>query len=915
MENQTNNKSIIQNLNRIEKMKTNKTSTMLSKASRLVGLFLVLGVLMGLSSSDVFAQVPPANTTIGNQASATYTDGGGNSRSVTSNTVETVVQQVYAVDISDGLTKTVSDGGQVQYPHIITNNGNGPDSFTISATDSVAGTDIFDFDNIVIYPDADLDGVPDNFSAITTTPTVPAGGSFGIVIVVTAPATNDDGENGIINVEATSTGDTNVSDTAEDEAIVRDGAVIDVQKSFSQSTASAGETISVTFRFSNNGNAAATNLDVRDPLPLNMTYVTGTGRWSGSGTTALGDNAGSGDDPSGITYEFDNSAAQDSILAIIANLGAGQSGTLTFDVLIGSVSGTTLSNTAEFRYDSESFVNTNTATVTVGDSYDVIIDPGLTTVGVDTVQLPAVSQGSQVEFVNSFRNNGTTTDVFNLTISEVVGSEYPTGTTFVLLKSDGAGGALNPFTDTNNDGIPDTGPVAAGADIEVILQVNLPASADDSGPFVIAKTATSINDATKSATLFDELLGITANSVDLTNNRPVGGVNVPGEGLGAGGVGAPDSTISTDPGNTIRFDLVVNNTSTTNSDSYDISLSGGTIPASWSVVFKDPNNGNSIITNTGSIAAGGNKEITAEIVIPAGFAPGNYDALFEVLSPTSGATDDIRDRVTVNTDRNISLVANQNGQIFPGGSKEYAHTLRIDSNVDENDSGTSNPSSFRVSVANSEASGFTAIVYWDKDNSGDISTGDSVLTNAGGTIGDLDVTSIGSLSFGDEVNFVIKVTAGTGVKDGVTNTTTITITDNNGQVSSVANADITKVVAGLLVLEKTQASDTTGFLNGAGTDPFSIDPLTAAPGDSVYYKIVITNNGAATVDDVEIVDTTPSYTVMRGTVVVFGDIDPGGVDPAITEPGDGNAGAIRVEALDLAPYETFTIIFKVKLNE
>ncbi len=896
-------------------MKTNKQSTMHSKALRLVGLFLVLGVLMGLSSTDVFAQVPPANTTIGNQASATYTDGGGNSRSVTSNTVETVVQQVYAVDISDGLTKTVSDGGQVQYPHIITNNGNGPDSFTISATDSTGGTDIFDFDNISVYPDADLDGVPDNFTVISTTPTIAAGGSFGIVIVVTAPATEDDGDNAILKVKATSTGSTSVSDSAQDEAFIRDGAVIDVQKSFSQSTANAGETIKVTFRFSNNGNAAATNLDVRDPLPLNMTYVTGTGRWSGSGTTVLGDVAGSGDDPSGITYEFDGTASQDSILAIIANLGAGQSGTLTFDVLIGSVSGTTLSNTAQFRYDSETFVNTNTARVTVGDSYDVIIDPDLVTVGADTVQKAAVSQGSQVEFVNSFRNNGTTTDVFNLTISQIADSLYPTGTTFVLLKSDGSGGALNPFTDTNNDGIPDTGPVSAGADIEVILQVNLPASAGGSGPFVIAKTATSINDVTKSATIYDMLNGITSNSVDLTNNRVVGGVNVPGEGAGPDGGGAADSTITTDPGNTVRFSLIVNNTSSTNSDSYDISLSGGSIPASWSVVFKDPNNGNSIITNTGSIAAGGNKEITAEIIIPAGFSPGDYNAEINVLSPTSGASDTIRDRVTVSTDRNISLVANQNGQIFPGGSKEYAHTLRIDSNVDENDSGTSNPSSFRVSVANSQASGFTAIVYWDKDNSGNISSGDSVLTTAGGTAGSLDVPSFGSLSFGDEINFVIKVTAGTGVKDGVTNTTTITITDNNTQVSAVANADITKVVAGLLVLEKSQASDTTGFLNGLGTDNFSIDPLTAAPGDSVYYKIVITNNGAATVDDVEIVDTTPSYTVIRGSVVVFGDIDPGGDDPAITEPGDGNAGAIRVEAADLAPYESFTIIFKVKLNE
>jgi len=915
MENQTTNNSIILNLNRIETMKNNNKSRMLNKASHLVGLFLVLGIMMGLSSQDVFAQVPPANTTIGNQASATYTDGGGNERSVTSNTVETVVSQVYAVDISDGLTKTVSDGGQVQYPHVITNNGNGPDSFTISAVDAVG--DVFNFDDIAIYPDADLDGVPDNFTEISATPPIGAGERFGIVIVVTVPATFDDADNALLDVTATSVGDGGQSDTAQDEAIIRDGAVIDVQKSFSKSTAAAGETITVTFRFSNNGNAAATNLDIRDPLPDSLIYQAGTALWSGSSTN-LGDLTGNGDDPTGITYEFDDTGTQDSVLAVIGNLGAGQSGTITFDVEIGNVSGTTLSNTAQFKYDSEDFVNTNTATVTVGDSYGVVIDASVVDNAPDTVVSAAVSQGEQIDFVNAFVNTGTTTDVFNITTSEVSGSEYPTGTTFVLLKSDGSGGALNPFTDTNNDGIPDTGPIAAGDTVQVILQVNLPASADATGPFVIAKTVTSINDPTKSATLYDKLDDITANSVDLTNDAEASDA-INALGIGAGPEATAVDTVATDPNNTITFSLFVENTSTSNSDAYDIFATGASInnpalPSDWTVTFKDPNNGNSVITNTGTIAAGGNKEITVEIIIPAGQSPGDFDAVFKVESPTSGATDTIYDLVTVNVDRNISLVANQNGQIFPGGSKEYAHTLRIDSNVDENDATETDPSDFEMTVSNSEADGFTAIIYWDKDNSGDISTGDSVITTAGGGATSFPVT-IGSLTFGDEVNFVLKVTAGTGVQDGTTNTTTITITDANGEVSSVANADITKVVAGLLVLEKSQATDTTGFLQGTGVDPFSIDPLQAAPGDSVYYKIVITNNGAATVDDVVIIDTTPAYTVIRGSVVVFGDIDPGGADPAVEEPTDGSAGTIKVLANDLAPYESFTVIFKVKLNE
>ncbi|MEO1021085.1 MAG: hypothetical protein AAFW89_00960 [Bacteroidota bacterium] len=902
-------------------MKTN-TNNLRSRAFGFAGLLLVWGVFFGLTSTEVFAQVPPANTTIGNQASATYTDAGGNTRSVTSNTVETVVQQVFALDLEADLTKNISIGGQVTFPHIVTNNGNGPDSFNITAVD-VAATDDFDFgaSNIVIYPDADLDGVPDNFTALTATPSIGAGESYGFVIVVTAPGTETtDGNEAQVTVTATSVGDSGQSDVNTDTAILSDGAVIDVQKSFSQSTAAAGDTITVTFRFSNNGNQAATNLRIQDPLPDSLKYVAGTGEWSGSSSALTDGN--NGFEANGIDYQyFDNGNpfSADSVVSIIQNLGAGQSATIQFDVEVGSVSGARLNNTGRFKFDGGGgFVNTNTATVVVGDDFGVINTESALDVTTpnDSVIVASAAQGARVAFVNSYTNTGTTTDVYNLTLSA---GTFPTGTTFQLLKSDGSGNALNPFTDTNNDGIPDTGPVAAGDSIQVILVANLPANATDAGPFEIAKTATSINDPSESATIFDKLGEITLNSVDLTNDDIVGGPAVLGDGIGA--EATPVKTISTDPNNTINFQLFVNNTGG-QADAYDISVfdtTANSFPSSWTITFKDPDNGNSVITNTGTIAAGANKEITAEIIIPAGQSPGDFAIFFQAVSPSSNASDRIHDQVTVNVDRNISLVKNQTGQIFPGGSRDYAHTLRIDSNVDENGpSGSSAPnSSLEISVSNSAANGFTAIVYWDRDASGTVTSGDSLLTSAGaGSPGALSGTGIGVLEFGDELPLVIKVTAGVGVQDGSTNTTTITVTDSNSGatgIAAVANTDITSVVAGLLVMEKSQSTDTTGYNNGAAAGGFVTSQLAASPGDVVFYEIEVTNNGAASVTGVDIVDTTPAYTVLSGSVRTIGSVT--GTLSIDADPGDGNAGTIRVTATEIAPFESFKIVFAVQLRD
>src|SRR3989442_15193156 len=118
--------------------------TYLTKLTRLNRTLYVFVALMLALATFAYAVAPPANTQIGNQATATYTDASNTQRTATSNLVVTIVQQVASFTITtDGQSKFAAPGGQVVFPHTITNTGNGADTFTLSVSNN-AGGDNFD---------------------------------------------------------------------------------------------------------------------------------------------------------------------------------------------------------------------------------------------------------------------------------------------------------------------------------------------------------------------------------------------------------------------------------------------------------------------------------------------------------------------------------------------------------------------------------------------------------------------------------------------------------------------------------------------------------------------------------------------------------------------------------------------------
>src|SRR5947209_13688483 len=173
-----------------------------------------------------------AGTSIGNQASATYTDSSSVSRTATSNVVTTIVQQVASLTLTANGAKTASPGSAVFYPHTLTNTGNGSDSFTLTLAPAQSGA--FTLTGTHIYLDANGDGIPDNFTDLTGTNVTVASGAvnaFKFVITGTVPAGATAGQTNNFSVSATSVFENTKTASNTDTTTVTENSVIYMNKS------------------------------------------------------------------------------------------------------------------------------------------------------------------------------------------------------------------------------------------------------------------------------------------------------------------------------------------------------------------------------------------------------------------------------------------------------------------------------------------------------------------------------------------------------------------------------------------------------------------------------------------------------------------------------------------------------------
>ncbi|OBU15803.1 hypothetical protein AYY19_13995 [Photobacterium aquimaris] len=269
----------------------------------------------GSISSQALAATA-AGTDIKNLATVTYEDTSGNSYTATSNEAIVTVKQIYSATIEKDLDVPGAPGQTVYLPHVLTNTGNGIDTYTLTfgqnlPTGDTRGPDTQDATSIKLYPDTDGNGEPDpGKPPISSGDTVTInGGSFmKFIIAASIDPTTAIGETIGVQIEAEAhegTGgavDGSVSDpignndsandTNGDLITVTNDAVLNMTKSADHlenlgTEQSLGvdvdgdpsndlpvSLIRYTVTVKNNGNTAAKDVVIFDGIPDGTTLVT-----------------------------------------------------------------------------------------------------------------------------------------------------------------------------------------------------------------------------------------------------------------------------------------------------------------------------------------------------------------------------------------------------------------------------------------------------------------------------------------------------------------------------------------------------------------------------------------------------------------------------------------------------------------
>lgn len=867
------------------------------------------------------AAAPKAGATFSNIATATYVDNTGTSRNTTSNEVTTTVLQVASFTLTANNDTTANPNAQVSLPHTLTNTGNGNDTFKIDLIN--LGGDDYDFSGIAVYLDANKDGVPDNTTNLNgTTISVNAGQSVGLLVVGTTLNTATNNQLGKLQVSATNvfsttaTGGSNAATTANNTDTVKivAGAVIEVTKAASVGNVNpngtvAQRTVEYTLTYKNKGNDVATNVTLKDILPANVTYVPGSGVWSGS-ATARTDASG---DEVGAAYDF----TTNTVNFVVGSVAPNTTGTLKFKVTVnaGAPSGD-INNYATFDPDGngpQAAQPTNTVPVTVDKIYAGTINDSQTDVysdaqkdtantAKDDVITATTQQGVAVNFGNVaggekiwIHNTGNVADSFNVTVDK---TNLPSGSTVELLQADG----ITPFTST--------GSIPVNGALQIVARVTLPATY--TGPVPVSAVL-SIKPASDNTALADtitlRITSITASKVDLSNGKgDKDGVKNDTPNAGEGAYIAADiiNTIAANPGATVTFPLAVTNFGST-PDNFNISSD---LPAGWTVKYFTADAAGTCsanqVVNTGSIAVNGTAYLCAQVTSPANATPADSrEIVFTVTSGGTGLTDSIKDKLNINEVRSLAFTPDRIGQVTPGGTVIYTHTLTNNGNVTEG----AGANTLQLAISHAGSFSATTSVYVDLNNNNVADATELVTGN------NLDALLAGAatpggagLQPGEVVKILVKVEAPANATAGQTDNSTITVTPTAG--SAVKVDDKTTVNLGQVRLLKEQSLDANcdGTEDG-GVASYTQNSISAKPGQCVIYRITATNDGNVPVTNVVINDASPQYTKISLPAA-----SNDGTTGTVTTPAANATGTVTNTVGSLAPAASAKLKFGVKVD-
>jgi uncharacterized repeat protein (TIGR01451 family) len=322
----------------------------MKNALRILATGTAVASLAAISTPALAAGVS-AGTLIENTATATYSTGGG-SQSVDSNTVELRVDELLDVTVAWADAAPVPQSGSAVLAFNVTNTGNGPEAFTLTADPAIAGND-FDAEVVGLAIDTNDNGVYDEgvdqlIANGANSPILAADESVVVFVLVDSPAGATDGEDGEVRLRAeavtgtgspgdafagagegggdavvgTSGGDDDdlgaLSISAATVTLVKSATILDP---FGGSQAVPGATVTFSIVATATGSGSVSDLVVNDAIPAGTTYDPGTLALEGSGLTDAADaDAG----------EF----AAGAVSVDIGTLPGGTTRTVTFDVII-----------------------------------------------------------------------------------------------------------------------------------------------------------------------------------------------------------------------------------------------------------------------------------------------------------------------------------------------------------------------------------------------------------------------------------------------------------------------------------------------------------------------------------------------------------------------------------------------------
>lgn len=939
------------------------------KLSTVAASLAVIGGV-ALASSQLMAATPLAGTNISNIATASYVDNTNTPRTVTSNEVTTAVAQVGSFTLVNDRQESTTPSTKVTMHHVLTNTGNGTDTFTFDLENLNTPTkNTFDFESgkFAVYLDRNLDGLPDdavNLASTNTSVELKAGESVGVIVVATTPNTATSGQIDQLKLVATAgqqalyvPGQGTKFNT--DTVTITAGAVVSLTKAASINSAKVGDEIEYTLTFQNTGNATATNVAIFDKLPSNVTYVPNSARYSRA-TVALTDIETDSDN-----YQFN--AATNTLLLNIPELLTNSNATLKFKVIVKDTQLKTVDNTAYVdpngKPDPSDPKNPNVP-LEIGDAVPpttstpdgpqpsneskvpvVAVHKGAINdtstsaftdsetpagSGDDEIVLSGQKDGVPIVFGGSttadgnkivVHNSGNSVDTYNLTVdrdalAHFVGTaKLPDATIVDILKSDGA----TPITDTDGDGILDTGPIQPGQHAEFVIRVTLPNGSKHENGYSFKVNSTSIS--TKTVDTLKLSTGpITANSVDLVNKE----TGDPEKGTGTG-TNTPVQDKTTPPGTPITYDATIKNNGNV-PDNYVITVPN--VPKDWKVeIFEKDSSGNCTttkVTNSGNIQNGGEKSFCVTITPPPGTPAGTEkDIKVEIKSPSTGTSDFIVYTVEVAQQRSLTFTPDRQGQVAPGGTVEYVHTLTNTGNVTEGAvswlPNSRTPYNYPLEIDfSSTMNGVNTSIYVDLNNNGKADTEELLSgntdeerkTSLNQLLAKTDTPNTTNtqqgLSPNESIQIIVKVQTPTTATAGEKDTTILTFTPTGtGASGAVSITDLTTINLGQVRLSKTQALATVCGTVPANT-AFVTSNIKAKPGECVYYRVTAVNDGNQNATAVKISDMVPSY-----TTYVANSIKPttGTTEPTTT------SNEVRYDVGTLTPAATATLEFAVKVDQ